>query len=578
VSSLPESRRSPEPLPLRAGPWSAELRGEELADIRYDGRLLLRAVRPVVRDEDWNTVPATVVDRQVSRQSHTWSAVLALRFRGPDPEGPVDYDGRIEVTAEGESLTVSFAGTARTAFRRNRIGLVVLHPLAEAGRPVEVVHSDGSVVPATWPHTISPHQPFRDVRGLRWQREGVRAALDLDGDVFETEDQRNWTDASFKTYGTPLSEPFPVDLAPGDQVHQTARLHAAGRTSTGRAGPHASSAQQVVVTGDARAVVPALSLGATPRSEAAPAWARPDSGFEAVLVELTEAEPDWPAVLAAATREADSLGAALDVRVVAQQPTDVETAVELLDPSRLGRIGVFDAVDHVTTPPLWEALLKATHGVDVPLVAGARSHFAELNRRRADLPPDAPALTCSITPQMHACEIAHVVESLAGQEAVARDAVRLAGDRPVHLGPVTLRQRFNAVATSGRRASARPDPAQPSPFTAAWTLGSLCALTRRGVESLCFYEVTGPGGIGDAERLYPVGELLTRLARLRGCEVLAARAPEGVAAYPVRTADGLRVVLARLAGTPVRYDVRGPHGSSASVALEAWSTAEVRLT
>ncbi len=578
MSALPESRRPPEPLPLRAGPWSAELRGEELADIRYDGTLLLRAVRPVVRDEDWNTVPVTVVDRQVSRRPDGWSAALVLRFRGPDPTGPLDYDGRVEVTVEGDGLTVSFAGTARAAFRRNRIGLVVLHPLGDAGRPVEVVHTDGSVVPATWPEAISPHQPFRDVRGLRWQREGVRAALDLDGDVFETEDQRNWTDASFKTYSTPLSEPFPVELAPGDQVHQTARLHAAGRASTVHAEPRASSAQQVVVTGAARALVPALSLGATPRSGAAPAWAQPDSGFAAVLVELTRAEPDWPAVLAAATREADSLGAALDVRVVAQEPTDVRAAVELLDPSRLGRIGVFDAVGHVTTRPLWEALLKAAHGADVPLVAGARSHFAELNRRIGDLPPDAPALTCSITPQMHAAEVPHIVDSLAGQEAVARDAVRLSGGRAVHLGPVTLRQRFNAVATSGRQASARPDPLQPSRFTAAWTLGSVCALTRRGVESLCFYEVSGAGGIGDADRLYPVGELLTVLARLRGCQVLATRAPGGVAAYPVRTADGLRVVLARLADTPMRYDVQGPDGGSASVELEAWSTAEVRLT
>ena len=578
MSSLPESRRPPEPLRLGAGPWSAELRGEELADIRYDGTLLLRAVRPVVRDEDWNTVPATVVERQVSRRQDGWSAGLVLRFRGPDPAGRVDYDGRVEVRVEGHELSVSFTGTARAAFRRNRIGLVVLHPLAEAGRPVDVVHTDGSVVPATWPEAISPHQPFRDVRGLRWERDGVRAALDLDGEVFETEDQRNWTDASFKTYSTPLSVPFPVDVAPGERVHQVATLLADGRRAVARAEPRARSLRHVVVSGVSRALVPALSLGATPGSEAAPAWARPDSGFDAVLVELTGAPADWPDVLAAATQQADSLGAGLDVRVVAREPTDMESAVALLPAGRVRRLGVFDPDGHVSTAPLWGALLRATHGLDVPLVAGARSHFAELNRRHGDLPPDAPSLTCSITPQMHASEIPHVVDSLAGQQAVARDAVRLAGDRPVHLGPVTLRPRFNAVATSAEQGPAPPDPLQPSPFTAAWTLGSVAALTRRGVESLCLYQVSGPGGIGDQERLHPVGELLTVLARLRGCEVLEARAPDGVAAYPVRTADGVRVILARLADTPVRYDVQGPDGSSASVGLEAWSTAEVRLT
>jgi len=38
---------------------------------------------------------------------------------------------------------------------------------------------------------------------------GVRAEVRLLGDVFETEDHRNWTDANFKTYGTPLRLLFP---------------------------------------------------------------------------------------------------------------------------------------------------------------------------------------------------------------------------------------------------------------------------------------------------------------------------------------------------------------------------------
>ena len=39
--------------------------------------------------------------------------------------------------------------------------------------------------------------------------DGLRAEA---GDVFEIEDQRNWTDGSFKTYSTPLSLPFPVPV------------------------------------------------------------------------------------------------------------------------------------------------------------------------------------------------------------------------------------------------------------------------------------------------------------------------------------------------------------------------------
>ena len=45
------------------------------------------------------------------------------------------------------------------------------------------------------------------------------------------EDQRNWTDASFKTYSTPLSEPIPVTVKAGTRISQ------ADESVVGRHGP-----------------------------------------------------------------------------------------------------------------------------------------------------------------------------------------------------------------------------------------------------------------------------------------------------------------------------------------------------
>ncbi|HZW42649.1 MAG TPA: hypothetical protein VFE99_10105, partial [Agromyces sp.] len=50
----------PEPVLLAMGPWRIELRGGELADVSFDGAPIVRSVRAVVRDRDWNTVPAVV--------------------------------------------------------------------------------------------------------------------------------------------------------------------------------------------------------------------------------------------------------------------------------------------------------------------------------------------------------------------------------------------------------------------------------------------------------------------------------------------------------------------------------------
>ena len=52
--------------------------------------------------------------------------------------------------------------------------------------------------------------------------------LRFGGELFEMEDQRNWTDASYKTYCTPLHLPYPVELAAGERVIQSVTLRPLG--------------------------------------------------------------------------------------------------------------------------------------------------------------------------------------------------------------------------------------------------------------------------------------------------------------------------------------------------------------
>ena len=93
--------------------------------------------------------------------------------------------------------------------------------------------------PASPPY-LAPEQPAVDIAGLAWSSGGLATELVVfTGDVFEMEDQRNWTDASFKTYGTPLWLPFPVLVEAGHEVHQTVvirctRVAEVSLTDTGR--------------------------------------------------------------------------------------------------------------------------------------------------------------------------------------------------------------------------------------------------------------------------------------------------------------------------------------------------------
>ena len=91
---------------------------------------------------------------------------------------------------------------------------------------------DGRREETHFPRLVSPHQPFLDVRALSHEvAPGVEAEVRMDGDTFETEDQRNWSDASFKTYCTPLARPDPADIGEGTAVRQWVSLRLFGLTS-----------------------------------------------------------------------------------------------------------------------------------------------------------------------------------------------------------------------------------------------------------------------------------------------------------------------------------------------------------
>jgi hypothetical protein len=558
------------------GHWSVEVRGDEIADIHFDGVYLLRAIRPVVRDRDWNTAPVSVVSQRADDDGST--LVTGLLFEADD----IRYEASVRLRLRGDELAVDFDGRALVAFERNRIGLVVLHPAADAGRAVRVKHTDGSRTDGSWPTEISPHQPFRDVEGFEWSTEGVTATLSLGGDIFETEDQRNWTDASFKTYSTPLSLPFPVAVPAGATCHQHARLTVVGH-GTGR--PGTASSETVTVSSMVAGTLPPISLGAC----LYPPPAQPPKGadsYETVLVELTGDEGWWPEQLRSAARQAEALRAGLDVRIVTADRAAVGRCVARLAGFPVVRLGAFDPDGHISTSTLWCALRDSAreHGFTGQLVGGTRAHFTELNRNIQRIPTDVPALSFSITPQMHATEIPHLVDSLAIQRIVAENARRLGGGRPVFVGPITLARRFNAVATTAAPdpavdAQRAIDPLQPTEFTGAWTLGSVTSLTAAGVTGVCYFETCGPRGIvGPDQALTPAGKVLDRLAQLRGRPVLHCAGPADIAALPVLLEDGsIELLIANLSAKQRTIEVGGSGQRPVPVDFDGWSVHRTTL-
>ena len=115
-------------------------------------------------------------------------------------------------------------GRGERDLQYNRIGFCVLHPFREcAGRPYRAAPRTGrcragcpiwsgrrSSSDGVLRAAVPVGEPARDRRCRR-----PDGGFEFEGDLFEMEDQRNWTDASFKTYCTPLGSGIPHGLTAG---------------------------------------------------------------------------------------------------------------------------------------------------------------------------------------------------------------------------------------------------------------------------------------------------------------------------------------------------------------------------
>ncbi|SDY77556.1 hypothetical protein [Herbiconiux ginsengi] len=579
----------------RSGPWALEVRGDEVADLTHGGRRVLRSIRAVVRDRDWNTAS------WITGQPVAGERMLRIPLRSTGYGS--DLRGEVVVAATPDGLSVTFDAVSHGAFATNRTGLVVLHPPQTSGAALRVRHPDGTRSSTTFPVALSAHQPVFDIAGLRWSDDGSEISVDFSGDVFEMEDQRNWTDASFKTYSRPLSLPFPYDLAAGERVRQRIDVEvrpvddgaAPEPAADARSTPASASVARTDSTAGSGAESdhrhgsrsdsdfasgPAPDAGAaTARIRLEPAGPFPAVGVSAstapdpeppdlptvgaeLLVELDLDTPNWPAAL----RRAADRGLPLDVRVVLGEPdrAKLDALAQALRGVRVARVAVFHPYFHVSVTewvaPLRDALDAA--GVTAPVVGGSRSHFTELNRERDRMPGDLAGLVTTVTPLFHAHSSAQLRESVAMQRLVARQTVDSAAGLPVRIGPIALRPRFNDVATGpqpgptrsdlaegyGAQFTGGVDPRQGTPELAAWTIASAAALAIPGVAALTYFEEWGPRGIRSADGApLPVAAALEALAPLAGAELLAGDSPDGLLwALGARTAGGTVLLAANL--------------------------------
>jgi len=506
------------PIELRAGPLTMRFEPDAafLRHVRLGDHEVVRAIYAAVRDNNWATIPPIVTLREQAIGKDSFRLAFDVRC----VRAPVDYSWSGVITGDASGrIEFTFDGVANSEFQRNRIGICILHPIEECrGKPVTVEHEDGTNEEGAFPRDVSPHQPFFDIGALSYEpaNTGSTVRLEMTGDVFEMEDQRNWSDASFKTYCTPQTQPKPHAVKPGDRVRQSVTLTLGGKVRSILPVNIGRPPQLSIATTPVVALPP---LGLCVASHGRPLNAREVERLKALKlshlrVDLRLGDPSWPAKLEQAALEAEAIGAGLHLALVLGVNADKHLAGLALHLERLKPRVLLWIILHESENPVSEAAVDRVRPMlqrfapAVLFAAGTPDFFTEINRSRPA--PGALSSVCySNNPQVHAFDNTTLVENLAGQVFNVETA-RTFTPRPVVVSPITLRIRNNTGAANEKPGALKElpsdvDPRQLSLFAAGWTLASIAKLAATGfVHSLTYFEATGWRGLMETDAGSPL--------------------------------------------------------------------------
>lgn len=487
---------------------------------------MLRRIYVAFQDRNWTARPWRILEEDIDAGSTSFR--IRLRAQGTFDAHAFTWHAHLTGDEQGV-IAYQFHGTTTEPFLRNRLGLCILHPTAEtAGMPAILERIDGSIQPSAFPDAISPHQPFLQMRALTHEvLPGVHATVRMEGDTFESEDHRNWSDASFKHYCTPISLPFPVTVQPGEVIEQSVTLTLQGDVPAVEPLPD----DPVQITVEA-GLVPMPQIGIQLDADG---HLLSDIEIERlralrlghVRVDLMPAE--GPERLETALAEATALGCRL-VPAINGTAADTERFAAFADDPRIQHWLIFDPATKVTDPALAE---EATSVLGPRVGGGTNLYFTELNRGR---PAGPDIIAFSVNPQVHATDDHSVMQNAMTLAAIARNARALYPGAWLEISPITLRPRLNPNATepavdhSNTPLPAHVDARQCQPIAAAWTILSLKTIAETGcIDAVTYYRATGWEGLMERSagspqpadfpsrpgRPYPVYDVLRAVAGAR---------------------------------------------------------------
>jgi len=569
------SNHWPDTTRVTHGGFTLDLARAAIRNITYDGAQIIDLLYTAIRPLDWSTLNPEEHSEDIQIIGSDCLITITDSFTGV-------MTARTRVTlSDRNTFSFDYELQGLTEYPINRWGVCIClntadwmgstvlssgktYSLMEDIAPQRVV--DG-IIQGLFPASSEMHFVAPDKRYLK--------ALST-GKVLEAEDQRNWTDNTYKIYSGSLSEPRPLITNAGSVWKQSVKFEV-GAPSQVTPDPAKILVHEIEA-------LPSIGLQFNGDSLLAP----DDLEKAFILLGIDHLRINEESLTPQKIATTASSGLTLEAALLSSNNSEdlkaevLKLSKRVPDGSRLliqreGR-GVVDANDL----PLNQSLNTYIPGSDAYLV--------DLHKAKHDF---RDAVSYSMAPTIHSSDPESIFKTLATQKESVEFAQKYLAPQ-VSISPITFSTRGNPE--TGHNRQARVDFTNPdfaliirSIEGAAWTLGSIFALASAGAFSGTWHELFGEYGViyphSGGVKFSPTFHALSALDAHSAHQItLATSLDNSWVAFENREAKTMLVASLRpwtleitakvLAGYQSIQSLRADDGEKSSQIMDWWSYAE----
>ena len=557
------------------GGFTLDLAHAAIRNITYEGAQLIDLLYTAIRPLDWSTLTPDEHSEDIQVIGSNCVITITDEFTGV-------MTSQTRVTlSDSNTFSVDYGLQGLTEYSINRWGVCIClntadwmgssvlssgktYSLMEDIAPQRVV--DG-VIQGLFPasaemHFVAPDQRFIKVLS--------------DGKVLEAEDQRNWTDNTYKIYSGSLSEPRPFITKAGSVWKQSVGFEVGSPNQT------ISDPSKILV----REIEALPSIGLQFNGDSLLAPDDLEKAF--ILLGIDHLRVNEESLTPQKVATTASSGLTLEAALLSSN-SGAELKAEVLklshrvpDGSRLliqreGR-GVVDAHD-----------LPENNSLNT-FIPGSDAYLVDLHKAKHDF---GDAISYSMAPTIHSSDSETIFKTLATQGETVEFAQKYLAPQ-VSISPITFSTRGNPETGHSRQARGiftNPDFALSirSIEGAAWTLGSIFALASANAFSGTWHELFGEFGIiypqSGSVKFSPTFHAISALDAHSAHKItIATSLDNSWVAFENREAKIILVASLRpwtleitkkvLAGYKSIQSLRGDDGEKSSQIMDWWSFAE----